>query len=247
MKVGVFDSGIGGLSILKSLNASMIFNDIIYYGDSARAPYGEQDKEHIIKYSLEGLNFLKQFNLDMLIIACNTITAYALEEMKRQANFPIIGVIDSGIYSLHSKIKDKNSSILLMATKATINSKKYQDSITSLGYKNLQSIATGRFVPLIENGIFDGEEIKSTLNFYFKDIATPDIIMLGCTHFPLIKSSISEYFKNKPILVHPGDTIVEHICSKFNLQHTNKLPNIEYFSSSNLQTLKEYAKMWLEQ
>ena len=99
MRAGVFDSGVGGLSVLKSLINAKLFDEIIYYGDTARVPYGVKDKQTIIRFSLEALDFFKPHNIDILIVACNTVSAYALQEMQKHSKIPIVGVIEPGVLS----------------------------------------------------------------------------------------------------------------------------------------------------
>lgn len=246
MKIGVFDSGVGGLSVLKNLITSKFFDEIIYYGDTARVPYGVKDKETIIKFSLQALDFFEKFNIDMLIVACNTVSAYALNVMRKSVYYPIIGVIEPGILSLNNKIKNKDKKILIIATKATIKSKIYDKKLNKLGYNNLQSLQTGLFVPLVEDSIFSGELLTATLKYYFKNIQNPDAIILGCTHFPLIKQEILKYFHNKPILIHSGEAIIEYLLNKYQLQHIKNKPKISYFSSSDIKNLKNTAKIWLQ-
>ncbi|ECZ5738903.1 glutamate racemase, partial [Campylobacter jejuni] len=125
MKIGVFDSGVGGLSVLKSLYEARLFDEIIYYGDTARVPYGVKDKDTIIKFCLEALEFFEQFQIDMLIIACNTASAYALDALRAKAHFPVYGVIDAGVEATIKALHDKNKEILVIATKATIKSEEY--------------------------------------------------------------------------------------------------------------------------
>ncbi|MFG5142632.1 glutamate racemase, partial [Campylobacter lari] len=122
MRLGVFDSGVGGLSVLKSLLQAKLFKEYIYYGDTARVPYGVKDKETIIKFSLEALEFFKEKKVDMLIIACNTVSAHALEILKANASFPVLGVIEAGVLAVKNSLEDKNSNILVIATQATVDS-----------------------------------------------------------------------------------------------------------------------------
>ena len=245
MKIGVFDSGIGGLSVLKSIVEARLFNEIIYYGDTARVPYGTKDKDTIIRFSLEALDFFNQHNIDILIVACNTASAYALTNMQKNATYPIIGVIEPGVLALSNKIQDKSKNILIIATKATTTSKIYEKSLINLGYHNIHSLQTGLFVSIIEEGITSGDVLISTLDFYFKDLMMPDAIILGCTHFPLIQNEIKKYFKNKPILIHSGDAIVEYLIKNHNIQPESKKPKIRYFASSNKEFIENAAKKWL--
>jgi len=244
VRVGVFDSGAGGLTVAKSLLEHPIFDEIIYYGDTARVPYGTKDANTIIRYGLEAIEFFNNFNIDTLITACNTVSAYALDSMRDKAKYPIYGVIKPGIWALTNKIKDKNANILIMATRATINSNSYQNELKQLGYKNITAIQTGMLVPIVEEGILQGAVLNEMLKYYFKNMNTPDVIILGCTHFPLIANEISKYFNNKPLLIHSGEAIVEYLQEKkFNIK-TN-IPKIKIYASDNVTGLREIAKKWL--
>ncbi|MBW1462690.1 glutamate racemase, partial [Campylobacter jejuni] len=181
MKIGVFDSGVGGLSVLKSLYEARLFDEIIYYGDTARVPYGVKDKDTIIKFCLEALEFFEQFQIDMLIIACNTASAYTLDALRTKAHFPVYGVIDAGVEATIKALHDKNKEILVIATKATIKSEEYQKRLLSQGYTNINALATGLFVPMVEEGIFEGNFLQSAMEYYFKNITTPDALILACT------------------------------------------------------------------
>jgi len=244
MKVGVFDSGAGGLTVVKSLLQNPIFDEIIYYGDTARVPYGIKDSNTIIRYSLEAIEFFNNFNVDALITACNTVSAYGLSSMRDKASYPVYGVIKPGVLALRKKIKDKNSKILIIATRATINSKRYQNELEELGYKNIEAIQTGMLVPIVEEGILSGAVLDEMLKYYFKDIETPDAIILGCTHFPLIANEISKYFNNKPILIHSGDAIIEYLEEKEYKLKVNK-PTLNIYASDNVSNLRTIANKWL--
>ena len=245
MEAGVFDSGIGGLTVVKSLLENKIFEQIIYFGDTARVPYGVKDKNTIIRYSLEALEFFKNFDIDILIVACNSVSAYALEELRKNANIPVVGVIESGILALENKIPQKEKNILVIGTKATINSKKYQNGLIKKGYKNIHSISTGLFVPIVEEGIFEGEVLDVTLKYYFKDLQNIDAIILGCTHFPLIENVISKYFNNA-ITIHSGDAIVQFLKKEYNCTKQYQNTDIKFFASQSPDELKKVASVWLK-
>ena len=245
MKAGVFDSGVGGLTVVKSLLENKVFEEIIYFGDTARVPYGVKDKNTIIRYSLEALEFFKNFDIDILIVACNSVSAYALNEMRANTTIPVVGVIESGVKALENKIKNKDSNILVIGTKATINSNKYEDALKTLNYTNLNSISTGLFVPIVEEDIFDGEILDSTINHYFKDLHAIDAIILGCTHFPLIEKKIS-HFLNNAITIHSGDAIVEFLKTEYSCNTQFDKTSIKFFASENPDGLKYVAKKWLK-
>jgi len=246
MKIGVFDSGAGGLSVVRSLIESKFFDEIIYYGDTARVPYGIKDKNTIIRYSLEALEFFNNFDIDLLITACNTVSAYALDEMNQQSRYPIVGVIKSGVMAVENHHIKKDEPILIIATRATINSGSYQKRLKDLGYRNIIAIQTGLFVPMVEEGIFDGEILNATMRYYFKDIKTPKAMILGCTHFPLISNSLQNYFDKKPMLIHSGEAIVEYLQKHYEL---NKIENrdtkLKIFASDNVSGLRKIADKWL--
>jgi len=246
MKVGVFDSGIGGLTVVKSLLHHKLFEEIIYFGDTARVPYGSKDKNTIIRYAIEAVEFFKNFELDLIIVACNTVSAYALSEMRESANCPVVGVVEAGALATSNAIKNKNDSILIIGTNATINSKAYTSILKQKGFTKLQAKATPLFVPLVEENIFDGAILNESIKHYFKDIQTPQALILGCTHFPLISTKIQNYFGDTTKLIHSGDAIVELLEKEYNFKNNYTKTNLQFFASENPEALRKTAKEWLE-
>jgi len=244
LKVGVFDSGIGGLTVVKSLLEQKMFEEIIYYGDTARVPYGVKDKNTIVRYSLEALEFFKNFDLDIVIVACNTASAHAISELRDVSDIPVIGVIESGVMACNQKVLNKDANILVLGTKATINSEKYENSLQRLGFKNLTSIPTGLFVPIVEEGIFEGSVLDSTLNHYLSQLHNIDAVILGCTHFPLIQKQISDYLGGC-ITIHSGDAIVQYLKDEHKYDKNFKKTKVTFFASENPDSLKSTAKKWL--
>ncbi len=245
-RVGVFDSGIGGLTVVKSLLEHQLFEEIIYFGDTARVPYGVKDKNTIIRYALEALEFFKNFEIDLLITACNTVSAYALDEMRAQAPFDVIGVVEPGIIATNNALLNKESQILVLGTNATISSKAYETLLQEHQFHNITSKATGLFVPIIEEGLFEGNILESTMEHYFRELPCPDGIILGCTHFPLISEAITRYFGNKTTLIHSGEAIVEYLESHYTLTQKYPNPSIKFFASENPEALRSTAKDWLK-
>jgi len=244
VRVGVFDSGVGGLTVVKSLLTHKLFKEIIYYGDTARVPYGTKDKNTIIRYSLEVLEFFKNFDIDMLIVACNTASAYALDELRANTDIPIVGVIESGILSMEKSLPNKESNILILGTQATINSNKYQDALNEKGYKNITSIATGLFVPIVEEQLQNTSILEHTFDHYFKDLKDVDGVILGCTHFPLIQNQISNYLDGV-LTIHSGEAIVQYLESNYQCDNSFDKTDIQFFASSNPDGLKDVADKWL--
>ena len=246
MKVGVFDSGVGGLTVVKSLLEHQLFEEIIYFGDTARVPYGVKDKNTIIRYSLEALEFFKNFDIDLLITACNTVSAYALDELKEQAHCDVIGVVEPGILAVENALDDKNSNILITGTQATINSRAYEIPLIANKYCNISACATGLFVPIVEEGLYDGEVLQSTMKYYFNDLEHPDAIILGCTHFPLISDAISKYFDGNTLLIHSGEAIVEYLEHHYDFSTKYEKTDLKLFASENPEALRAVANKWLE-
>jgi len=243
MKCGIFDSGVGGLTVAKEILKAKLFEEIIYFGDTARVPYGNKNESTIISYSLEALEYLKNFDIDFLVVACNSASATAIEALKKEANFPVVGVIEAGIKAVSRYERDKN--ILLIGTKRTIKSQKYQNELKKLGFKNIISIATPLFVPLVEEGIVEGKIVDEVFNLYFKEIDKEkiDLIILGCTHYPFLEKSLKKHFKNAK-LIHSGQAIVEMLKKEYSL---NEKPSteIQLFASDNVEELRKKAKEWL--
>ena len=245
MKVGVFDSGIGGLTVVKSLLQHQLFEELIYFGDTARVPYGSKDKNTIIRYAIEAVEFFKNFELDMIIVACNTVSAYALTEMQESASCPVIGVVEAGILATSNAITDKDANILVIGTNATVNSKAYESGLIDLAFTNLQAKATPLFVPLVEEEILSGEILNATLKHYFEDVAHPDALILGCTHFPLLSSTLSNYFGENTKLIHSGEAIVEYLEHRFDFYKKYNNPKLKFFASENPEALRSIAQKWL--
>jgi glutamate racemase len=245
MKVGVFDSGIGGLTVVKSLLEHQLFEEIIYFGDTARVPYGSKDKNTIIRYGIEAVEFFKNFELDLIIVACNTVSAYALSEMQEAAALPVIGVVEAGVLATKNAISNKKANILIIGTNATINSKAYEKNLEDIAFSNLQVKATPLFVPLVEEALFSGEILDATLKHYFQTLTRPDALILGCTHFPLISKSIADYFGKDTKLIHSGDAIVELLEERFDFSKKFTEPKLSFFASENPDSLKKTAQEWL--
>jgi len=245
LRIGVFDSGAGGLSVVKSLLEHRLFDEIIYYGDTARVPYGTKDKNTIIRYSLEALEFFNNFDIDLLITACNTVSAYALNEMHEASHYDIVGVIEPGIRAVENKVDDKSAKLLITGTRATISSQRYQKELQNLGYDNITALQTGLFVPIVEESIFTGKLLDEVMDYYFKDISEPTAVVLGCTHFPLISDAIKGYFGDRPIMIHSGEAIVEYLQEHYNLTPIDKPSDLKIYASDNVDGLRSIARDWL--
>jgi glutamate racemase len=240
-KVGIFDSGVGGLTVAKSIYQAKLFDEIIYFGDTARVPYGSKNESTIIRYSLESLEFLKNFDINFLITACNSVSSCALPELKKEANFEVVGVIEAGIEAV-KKEANKEDNILIIGTKTTINSNLYQIGLQNLGYKNIIAIPTPLFVPVVEEEAYNKGLLDELFKLYFSNLKNIDVVVLGCTHFPMLSPYLKEYFKGAK-LIHSGEAIVELLKDRYNLK-PKKETKIQFLASENPEHLKEVAKKW---
>jgi glutamate racemase len=244
VRVAVFDSGVGGLTVAKSLIHSSIFSEIIYYGDTARVPYGTKDANTVIRYSLEALEFFANFDPEMMIVACNSATAYALEELKKAAPFPVYGVIKPGVLAVARSPLAKTETILVIGTSATVKSGHYQRQLAERGYTDVIARATPLLVPLVEEGIGDEAILTPVFDHYFRDLPQPKAVILGCTHFPLLAKQLQHYFGDA-LLIHSGDAIVEYLKMENIAQKEIKKTELKLFASENVHRLKEVADAWI--
>ncbi|MRI84153.1 MAG: glutamate racemase [Nitratiruptor sp.] len=244
MRAAVFDSGVGGLTVVKSLIEHRFFDEIIYFGDTARVPYGTKDKNTIVRYSLEALEFFKNFDPDLLIAACNSVSAHALEELRESATFPVVGVIEPGVLAAKERLEG-HEPILVIGTKATISSGQYEELLRQEGFCNLTFQATPLFVPLVEEGILTGPIVQATMDHYFHNLPHPKGIILGCTHFPLLQEALTSYFGPETILIHSGEAICDYLHQALAIEPTNRQPELKLFASESPEKLKRVAREWL--
>ncbi|RLA74501.1 MAG: glutamate racemase [Epsilonproteobacteria bacterium] len=241
---GVFDSGVGGLTVVRTLLEHNIFDKIIYFGDTARVPYGNKDKNTIIRYSLEAVEFFENFDIDIIIVACNTVSVFALKQMQKSSKVPVIGVVEAGVDMASKKVISKTSKILTIGTKGTIQSKIYDTKLKLLGFTNTISIATPLFVPIVEQELENTPILQETMNYYFNGLENIEYVILGCTHFPIISKQIATYF-DSATTIQSGEAIVETLKKKFKYKKAKNLSKIEFYASDAPAQLKIRAKSWL--
>jgi glutamate racemase len=187
--IGVFDSGFGGLTVLKALLELVPDADYLYFGDTARLPYGSKSAETVAKYAVEAAAFLEQHGAGLLVIACNTATALALAQIRKAAGVPVIGVVDPGAESA-AKVS-QNRAVAVIGTEATIGSHAYLKALEARGLKGKEK-ACPLLVPLVEEGWVDHPVTEQVAKIYLSEafgggFESADVLLLGCTHYPLIK------------------------------------------------------------
>ena len=204
--IGIFDSGIGGLTVLKEIRRELPGEDLVYFGDTAHLPYGTKSKETITKFSMENVNFLKGFGTKIVVVACNTASALGLESLKKEFSFPVIGVIEPG--ARRALAKTKNGRIGVIGTKSTIGSGSYEACLKKLDPTvKVYSGACPLFVPFVEEGWLEGEIVSKLARVYLAQLRSfgVDTLILGCTHYPLLSSVIQKTIGAKVKLVNSAE------------------------------------------
>ena len=251
MSIGIFDSGVGGLTVLKEIRKVLPNEKIYYLGDTARVPYGEKTKELIVRYSKQITEFLLEQNVDAIVVACNTATSLALEELKETFRVPIIGVVDAGVKT--ALYTTKNNKIGVIGTKATINSKKYETEIKNKNSKiEVYSKSCPLFVPVIEEGITKGEIVDLVVKMYLDEFKEKiDSLILGCTHYPLLKETIKNLYPNIEIVDPAKETAedLKKILTDNNLMKNDgeKGKEVRYYVTDGQEKFKEIGTMFLDE
>jgi len=194
--IGVFDSGFGGLTVLRELLSLIPGAHYIYLGDTARLPYGSKSQATIARYAVESARFLEARGADQLVIACNTASALAMNEIAAAVRIPVAGVIEPVVHA--TQIRNPSADTLILATTATVQSHAYRNACTALGLRPTEK-ACPLLVPLIEEGWIDHPVTREVLRIYLRealDTCSPEVVILGCTHYPLIAPLVTETLRS---------------------------------------------------
>ncbi len=203
--IGVFDSGLGGLTVAREIMRNLPMEKIVYFGDTARVPYGNKSRDTVIRYSRQIMRFLKTQDIKAIVIACNTATAYALDVIQEEAGIPVLGVIEPG--ARMAVRSTKNHQVGVIATRATVSTHVYTDTIARMDPEiNVISQACPLLVPLVEEGWVHDSVTQEVLLRYLDDLLAHDIdtLILGCTHYPLLRSTIHRLIGDRVTLVNPA-------------------------------------------
>jgi glutamate racemase len=224
--IGVFDSGIGGLTVVKALAEQLPLENIIYFGDTARVPYGVKSAETISRYATQITEFLLEQNVKALIVACNTMAAVAFEAIENLSPVPVLSVVDAGARS--AVAETRNGYVGVIGTPATINSNAYVKAIGKYDAAiRVFSQPCPLFVPLVEEGWLDHQVTRLTAQEYLKPVIAQNIdtLVLGCTHYPLLKPLLREILGDLIRLVDSAQTIAKQTKELFrnnNLENTQR-------------------------
>jgi len=213
--IGVFDSGIGGLTVLQKIIETLPNESTVYLGDTARAPYGTKSVETVLRYSFENTEFLVQKGVKAVVVACNTSTAIALPPLRDSLSIPVIGVIEAGV---RKAIKiTKNKKVGVIGTEATIHSGAYTRALKQADAGvEVYSRACPLFVPLVEEGWTDNDVVQMTVKAYLGSLKQSgiDTLILGCTHYPLIKKVIRSFMGSDVRLVDSAEETAKEVESE---------------------------------
>lgn len=248
--IGVFDSGLGGLTVVKELIKKLPHEKIIYYGDTARVPYGTKSPKSIVQFSLENAQILFKRKVKMIVVACNSSSSYALGALRKRYSLPIVGVISPGAQTAARCTKKKRVGVI--ATSATIASGQYKKEIQSVNNAiRVFDQACPLFVPLVEEGWSKNKIALNVAEQYLTSLKRKDIdtLILGCTHYPLLKSTIRKVMGKNVKLIDSACEVAREV--KILLKETSQMNSSKkkakhtFIISDRPQAFKKIAKSFL--
>lgn len=248
--IGIFDSGVGGLTVLREIERLMPGEHIIYLGDTARVPYGNKSKSTIIKFSTENILFLLKKKVKIVVVACNTASSLALDYLQGIFSVPILGVIEAGANKALAVSRAKKVGII--GTRSTIGSGSYEKALVKRD-KTLKvySQSCPLFVPLVEEGIVKGAIVQSIIAMYLDGIKRKgvDTLILGCTHYPLLKKEIGAYMRSvrivdsaQEVALHAKTVLAENDL----LSHSKSVGRKEFYVTDESKGFTKLARLFLQ-
>jgi len=238
--IGVFDSGIGGLTVLKEINRLLPQESVVYFGDSGRAPYGTKSKETVIKYTFQDIRFLQNQDVKMIVIACNTASACSLELVKHSFDFPIVEVVGPGAAAAAKATM--NNRVGVIGTPATIASGVYEKAILRINSKiDIFSKPCPMFVPLVEEGWWENDIAFRIAEEYLNPLKELEIdtLVLGCTHYPLLQNTIQKVMGDGVKLVNSAlevaKVVKEAIDANNSWRDEKVSPVYRYYTSDSVE------------
>lgn len=230
IRIGVFDSGFGGLTVLRALLPEIPSAEFFYLGDTARLPYGSKSQATVARYAMESAQLLESYGADYLVIACNTASALALAAIRSAAHVPVLGVIETGADSAAAASVSRD--VLVLATQATVESHAYARACAGYGLRSVEK-ACPLLVPLIEEGWIESPVTREVLRIYLEQAQTEatagglafDTVLLGCTHYPLLRGLLREALPREITILDSAESTAHRVCQQ--LQTMKLLPATE--------------------
>lgn len=248
--IAILDSGVGGLTVVKEVMRQLPREKIIYFGDTARAPYGPRPAAEVKRFTGEVVDYLIQYRPKMLIIACNTATAVALEDIRSDVAIPVAGVIHPGARAANARTQ--TGVIGVIGTEGTIRSGAYEQALKQLSASNeVISLACPRFVPLVEKGNFRSIETFEAVSESLQPLKERrlDTLILGCTHYPFLADTISEVMGKEITLISSAEETAGEISAILHdrgcMARNDELPVHQFFCSGDPRIFKAIAQQWL--
>jgi glutamate racemase len=248
--IAILDSGVGGLTVAKEVMRQLPQEKIIYFGDTERAPYGPRHPEEVITFTEQVVHYLSQFNPKMIVIACNTATAVAIDLIRSQVPVPVVGVIHPGA---RAAIKKTRTSVVgVIGTEGTIRSEAYKKALEELSPNiTVHSQACPRLVPLVEKGLFQTDMAMDTVRSSLEPLAglELDCLILGCTHYPFLQDQISEVLGPDVELINSAEETAREISTilyhRGHLAKNSGMPVHHFFCSGDPRVFQDIAQRWL--
>jgi len=253
--LGIFDSGLGGLTVAAAVKKQMPNENIIYLGDTARVPYGDKSPDTVLRFGCENAHFLAKKGVKLIIVACNTVSALAIDGIrenlkKNNINIPLIGVLEAGVEAiLQSKIR----SVAIIGTRGTIQSNAYSCELRRKAPQiSVKPIACPLLAPIVEEGLAEHKIAKSAIGIYLGELKkTPtDALLLGCTHYPLLINTLKNYFSNSVKIIDSAYSVAnlaENFLNKNSLKNSSRnSPVDEFYVTDSPEIFAKHAEKFLE-
>ena len=254
IKIGVFDSGMGGLTVLKELIRLLPAAHYLYFGDTARLPYGSKSAETVAKYAKSSARFLQEHGSDLLVVACNTATALAFEEIEKSLRIPVIGVVEPGASRASEVSRSRN--VAVIATEATVASHAYRWALSRRGIETREK-ACPLFVPLVEEAWTEHPVTRQVAEIYLKELfsddSPTDVLLLGCTHYPLLSPLLRSVTPQRVSIVDSAEStaaaVVQHIAKKMPSRSPSRqqdsLPTLSFFATDSVEKFQRLGGRFL--
>lgn len=253
--IGVFDSGVGGLTVLKALVELIADADYIYFGDTARLPYGSKSAETVAKYALGASQYLEDRGAELLVIACNTATALALPKIESAAKVGVVGVVEPGAQC--AATASRNRKVVVIGTEATVSSHAYKRSLEMRGVEAKEK-ACPLFVPLVEEGWVEHPVTEQVARIYLNEafadgFRTADVLVLGCTHYPLIKPLLHRVAPPHVTIVDSAESTAQFVAEKLGYapvqtsteEERRNLPRLKFFATDSVEKFRRLGERFL--
>lgn len=247
--IGIFDSGFGGLTVMSAISKLLPNENLIYFGDTAHVPYGSKSKKIVTEFATKISKFLVKNNVKMIVIACNTASAFSLDYLKKNIKVPVIGVIKAG--SVMAAQNTKNKRVGVIGTEGTVKSSAYEKEIKKYDNKiNCFSKACPLFVPLVEEGWNNGKITEDIINVYLKNLVDKkiDTIILGCTHYPLLKETIKKVIGKKINIIDSANAValaVKALLTEKKLLRSSGKATYKFYVSDGPEKFKNIGSKFL--